>query len=256
MKNKPIEYSKVSSLYKFRPRVDGKIYRSLQNNRILNKKNTILDLGSGNGFIANDLYKRGFKNLVALEPSKKMILKSNLFKKMKIKIINKKFENYNFQKNCFDVIVSCNAFNHVNFNSAKFQINKILKKDGYLVIMWVANLFKEGNNKIQYQHLYKILGKKFPFFLKKYKDGLEPYKSYKQLRSIKYLQLIKNIKSRHRIKFPFQNYIGVWESSVGVKKKLGLKKFKDLINFIKKNNSHRKFITQNYISYAWVFKKI
>ena len=78
---------------------------------------------------------------------------------MKIKIINKKFENNNFQKNFFDVIVSHNAFNHVNFNSAKFQIKKILKKDGYLVIMWVSNLLKEDNNKILYKHLYKILGK-------------------------------------------------------------------------------------------------
>ena len=90
-------------------------------------------------------------------------------------------------------------------------------------------MIKEDNNKILYQHLYKILGKKFPFFLNKSKDGLEPYKLYKQLRSIKYLQLIKNIKSRHKIKFPFQNYMGVWESSVGVKQKLGYKKDENIM---------------------------
>lgn len=255
MKTKHTEYSKISSLYKFRPRVDGSIYKYFQKNKILKKENTILDLGSGNGFIANDLYKRGYKKLIALEPSKKMIFKSNLFKKMKIKIINKKFENNNFKNNYFDALVSCNAFNHVDFNTAKFQIKRILKKDGYLIIMWVSNLLKEDNNQLLYKYLYKTLGKKFPFFLTKSKYGLEPYRLYKQLRSIKYLKFIKNIKYKHKIKFPFLNYIGVWESSVGVKQKLGKKKFHDLINFIKKNNSHRKYIIQNYISYAWIFKK-
>ena len=46
--------------------------------------------------------------------------------------------------------------------------------------------------------------------------------------------VIKNIKYKHKIKFPFLNYIGVWESSVGVKQKLGKKKFHDLsLGFLK-----------------------
>ena len=105
-------------------------------NKYIKKQNIkFLDIGCGNGFLINKLYKKNY-DVYGLEPVKKFYdLCLNNFPHLKTKIKNQSIENCNFKNLQFDVISFNSVLEHIIDPS--LQINNILNyltNDGILHI--------------------------------------------------------------------------------------------------------------------------
>ena len=174
----------------------------------IKKKNYILDLGAGPGFLVNKLISRGYKNVVGLD---KM---SSGFKENK-QIQNKFLKNIKVNKNFFfksldhlnskkkfDVIILFSVIEHVkNWENLLSQCLLKLNKNGKIIIN-CPNYFSfyEPHFKIPI-----IINKKITyFFFKKYIINFEKKNNYKgmyeDLNFININQLLLFIKKK-KLKF-------------------------------------------------------
>jgi 2-polyprenyl-3-methyl-5-hydroxy-6-metoxy-1,4-benzoquinol methylase len=102
---------------------------------ILNKINTkdnILEIGCGNGFVLESLYKRGFTNVFGIEPSTDAVNKAN--KTIKKHIINKPLGSNIFPKNKFKLIFMFQTLDHIpNPNIFIKNCRNLLNNGGYVL---------------------------------------------------------------------------------------------------------------------------
>ena len=169
------------------------------------KNINILDMGCGSGEITLALAKKGFKGS-AIDYSENMI-----------KICNKNLVGYdwktivssaektNFKKNSFDLVVASGLLEYYNEDHILFdEINRVVKKDGYLVIN-VTN--KYGYSSILNYFFHPLKQNKLFKFIKK---NLFNYK----YDVIEYLTRKHNIKSfkktlkNNNFKIEEEKYIG------------------------------------------------
>lgn len=88
-----------------------------------------LDIGCGNGFFLQELYKKGIKKVYGIEPSKKAVLEAStdIKSRIKIDVLKKNI----FPNDFFDVITCFQTFDHIlDPNQFLYIVYKILKKDG------------------------------------------------------------------------------------------------------------------------------
>ena len=106
-------------------------FKQILNFTKLNKKDEILDFGSGYGSLIEILEKKKYR-VIGLEPS---IKNFRISKKRGHRVINKFLEKNTFKSNRFRLIISLFVFTYVYDIADKLKIfRKILKKDGYLLI--------------------------------------------------------------------------------------------------------------------------
>ena len=97
----------------------------------LNKKNTILEIASNDGTQLDIFKKKGFKNLIGVDPSQNL---SKLVKKKNIKVFtnffSEKFSNTLLKKNIFPkIIIANNVIAHIpDINDFCKGISKLLQK--------------------------------------------------------------------------------------------------------------------------------
>jgi hypothetical protein len=119
-------------------------------------KSVILDIGSNDGIGLIPFKKRGFVNLIAVEPSKNL---AQITAKLKIKtynsFLNEKIANRNFKK-C-NLITASNIFAHVNnIKNMTKNIFNCLHSDGILVleVQYLINMLKEKSfDNIYHEHV-------------------------------------------------------------------------------------------------------
>lgn len=99
--------------------------------RELDKNANILEIGCGNGFFMDELYKRGYKNIYGVEPGKKSVDKAS--RKIKKNIRINIFKKGLFAPKRFDLVLSFHTLDHVVDLSAFLkEVNAVLKKGGKL----------------------------------------------------------------------------------------------------------------------------
>ena len=124
-KNKEYEWK----LKNFKDRSEKNYYffKQILNFTKLNKKDEILDFGSGYGSLIEILEKKKYR-VIGLEPS---IKNFRISKKRGHRVINKFLEKNTFKSNRFRLIISLFVFTYVYDIADKLKIfRKILKKDG------------------------------------------------------------------------------------------------------------------------------
>lgn len=120
-------------------------------------KSVIIDVGSNDGIGLIPFKKRGFNNLIAIEPAKKL---ADITKKKKIKTYNCFLDNdiSNQLRKKADVIMASNVFAHVkDINNFSKNIFKMLKDDGIFVVevQYLSNMLLDGSfDNIYHEHLY------------------------------------------------------------------------------------------------------
>jgi 2-polyprenyl-3-methyl-5-hydroxy-6-metoxy-1,4-benzoquinol methylase len=98
----------------------------------LNKNVKILEIGCGNGFILNKLYKMGYKNVYGVEPSTDAVNKANEIIKKNISVSILK-ENI-YKPRIFDLIFFFQTLDHIpNPNNFLMMCNKYLKNGGSIL---------------------------------------------------------------------------------------------------------------------------
>ena len=115
----------------------------------IKKNNLILDAGCGAGF--NTLFLKKYGKVIGIDSSKDAL---NFCKKRGLKnILLSDIAKTKFKKNSFDIITCIGVFYHKNVkpNKTLKEFNRILKKDGIIIISTAALNFSRNKYFITYQ---------------------------------------------------------------------------------------------------------
>ncbi len=97
------------------------------------KNKTILDVGSGTGWLVSELNNRGAK-VIGIDPSKTNLLTANArYPKLEFRLVP--IEDFNYKKR-FDIVICVMVFEHIpDLENAFEKINSLLKPDGRLIVI-------------------------------------------------------------------------------------------------------------------------
>ena len=131
-------------------------------NKFCKTKKTCLDLGCGTGNNLIFLKEYGFKKIHGVEGSKTACnLAKNFTKKDKnIIIYNKDFLNFDYNKECYDLVLDRGSITHNATNDIKKVLNKIfntLKPQGIFLSVMFNNIGSFKTKKINQRHFAKII---------------------------------------------------------------------------------------------------
>lgn len=135
------EYAKYRDIY---PEV---FYDKIVERNLCVNGQTVLDLGTGTGVLPRNMYKYGAK-WIGADISENQIIEAERLSKtenMDIKYIVSGAENIDFPNNRFDVITACQCFWYFNHKVTAPKFAKILKKNGRLLVLYMAWLPLEDN---------------------------------------------------------------------------------------------------------------
>ena len=151
--------SRVDNYSKFRPSYPEKIISFLESEKILYKDSIIADIGSGTG-ILSELFLRNGNLVFGIEPNIDMrnAAEITLKKYQNFHSIDGSAENTNMDENSINTITVGQAFHWFDQIKARKEFKRILKPDGFVVIIW--NNRKRSGSKFleQYEELLQTYG--------------------------------------------------------------------------------------------------
>lgn len=152
---------RVENYIKYRPHYPNEIIDFLNKECGLDKSKIVADIGSGPGISCENFIENG-NNVYAVEPNDGMRLAAEkIFADSKNFIsINGTAEATTLENGSIDFIISGQAFHWFDKDRCRTEFRRILKKDGYTVLMW--NEKTESNNFMKsYYDLIRKFGKDY-----------------------------------------------------------------------------------------------
>lgn len=129
--------SRVDNYTRFRPSYPHEIITLMQEKCGLTVHSVIADVGSGTGILSKLLLENG--NFVyGIEPNKEMRIEAErqLLDYNKFISIPATAENTTLPANCADIITAGQAFHWFDIEKARVEFARILKPQGWLVLIW------------------------------------------------------------------------------------------------------------------------
>lgn len=146
MKDKVVSFTgRVEEFAKYRPGYPEQIISLLENKIEFDQSKDVADIGCGTGKLSRLFLNNG--NLVfGVEPNEEMRLMADklLSKFINFISVDGTAEETSLATNSVDVITVGQAFHWFDLKKAKKEFKRILRKDGYVVIVW-----NERNNNTQ-----------------------------------------------------------------------------------------------------------
>ena len=138
---KAFDWGKTSEYYaKYRDIYPDEFYRKVADRGLCIEGQKVLDLGTGTGVLPRNMYKYGAK-WTATDISPEQIEQAKrLAKEAKMDIDFKAVsaEKIDFPDGSFDVLTACQCFFYFDHEKVAPEFARILKKDGKLVILYMA----------------------------------------------------------------------------------------------------------------------
>lgn len=133
---KAFDWGKTSGDYaKFRDIYPEQFYDKIIERELCVKGQSVLDLGTGTGVLPRNMYHYGAK-WTGTDISKEQIEQAKtLSDGMDIDYYVSAAENINFPDNSFDVITACQCFWYFNHEQLVPKMFRMLKPDGYVVLL-------------------------------------------------------------------------------------------------------------------------
>ena len=138
---KAFDWGKTSEYYaKYRDIYPEEFYRKVADRGLCIKGQKVLDLGTGTGVLPRNMYKYGADWIGTdiseeqIEQAKKLAYESD----MDIEFKTVSAENIDFLADTFDVITACQCFFYFDHEKIAPELHRVLKKDGKLVILYMA----------------------------------------------------------------------------------------------------------------------
>ena len=177
--------------------------------KIKDRKN-ILDVGCGNGALIRFL-NNGNNNLIGLDPSIDCVnIANNLNKNQNIKFLVSKFEEFEVKTNSFDTIVFVASLHHMEMDKAILKAKSLLKKNGILIIVGLANPSSFLDYLIE---LLRIIPSKIISYFKSEKtsEKLEIPTSYDLPKMSYVLKIINNLLPNYKFRYGlYYRYLLTW----------------------------------------------
>lgn len=136
---------RVKNYVKYRPHYPKEILTLLIKECELSESSVIADIGSGTG-ISSELFIENGNKVFAVEPNREMRKAAEKFfsKDKNFISINTSAESTGLSENSIDIIIAGQAFHWFDAELCKKEFKRILKKEGYLVLIWNTRIYKEG----------------------------------------------------------------------------------------------------------------
>lgn len=129
--------NKVENYIKYRPGYPEGIIDTLKKENVLNSNSVIADVGSGTGKLTELFLKKG-NEVFGIEPNDEMRLAAEkLLKKYGVfHSVDSKAEDTKLNDNSIDLITAGQSFHWFNNDTTRKEFIRILKPDGYVVLVW------------------------------------------------------------------------------------------------------------------------
>lgn len=138
MKNSTSRFSdRVENYVKYRPDYPTQVLEFLKSDCGLSSDSLIADVGSGTG-ISTRLFLENQNTVYAVEPNAEMRQAAEKFFKdnPQFHSINATAEETHLPENLFDFVLAGQAFHWFDQNQAKLEFQRILKLQGWVVLLW------------------------------------------------------------------------------------------------------------------------
>jgi ubiquinone/menaquinone biosynthesis C-methylase UbiE len=145
---------RVENYVKFRPSYPIELINHLKKNKIITTGQNIADIGSGTGIFSKLLLETDNK-VYAVEPNKEMRLAAEKSLKNKLNFISVDgtAENTTLEENSIDIITAAQCFHWFALQKTKKEFFRILKRNGYIVIIWNVRNSEGSPFLIEYENL-------------------------------------------------------------------------------------------------------
>ena len=129
--------NRVENYVKYRPSYPTEILQLFLDEMNLRKDSVVADIGAGTGISARLFLENG-NQVFGVEPNKAMRKAAEEFLKdfSSFRIINGTAENTSLENESVDFIVAAQAFHWFDGTKTRKEFKRILKDDGFVVLMW------------------------------------------------------------------------------------------------------------------------
>ncbi|MCM1143882.1 MAG: class I SAM-dependent methyltransferase [Blautia sp.] len=135
----PFDFGKTSLDYaRFRDIYPQQFYEKVINRNLCIRGQRALDIGTGTGVLPRNLYRYGAE-WIGIDISENQIIQAKrLSEGMHIDYYTAPVEEMDFPDAYFDVITACQCFWYFNHEQVMPKFSRILKKDGKILILYMA----------------------------------------------------------------------------------------------------------------------
>lgn len=138
---KAFDWGRTSAEYaKFRDIYPKEFYQRIVDRSLCIKDQSVLDLGTGTGVLPRNMYAYGAK-WIGTDISPEQIEQARIMSDsagMQIEYMALPTEDLDFPDESFDVITACQCFWYFDHAKVMPKLSRFLKKDGKLVILYMA----------------------------------------------------------------------------------------------------------------------
>ncbi|MHA1510487.1 MAG: class I SAM-dependent methyltransferase [Promethearchaeota archaeon] len=147
---------RVENYVKFRPSYPIELINHLEKNKIISTGQNIADIGSGTGIFSKLLLNTN-NNVYAVEPNKEMRLaaEKSLQNKPNFISVDGNAENTTLKENSIDIITAAQSFHWFDQQKAKKEFLRILKPNGFIVLIWNSRKSEGSPFLSEYENLLK-----------------------------------------------------------------------------------------------------
>jgi len=145
---------RVENYVKYRPHYPREIITYLNESINFNEHKIVADVGSGTG-ISTELFLQNGNRVYGIEPNKEMREAGEKYlEKYKYFIsVNGTAEETLLESDSIDVVVCGQAFHWFDVPKAKQEFKRILKENGYVVLIWNSRKIDTSDFLIAYENL-------------------------------------------------------------------------------------------------------
>jgi ubiquinone/menaquinone biosynthesis C-methylase UbiE len=146
--------NRVENYVKYRPDYPHDIISFLKNELSLDSSWIIADVGSGTGILSKMFLENG-NTVLGVEPNKEMreAAENILRDYSKFKSIDGTAESSSIEENSVDLITAAQAFHWFNLEKSKKEFKRILRNNGWIVLIWNERKTEETQFLKEYENL-------------------------------------------------------------------------------------------------------
>jgi len=151
--------NRVDNYVKYRPHYPAVIIDYLKKQNVLKDNSVIADIGSGTG-ILTELFLKSGNTVYGVEPNKEMQEAGEKYLSgfKNFISINGTAEDTTLKESSIDVITAGQAFHWFDMAETKKEFKRILKPNGYVVLIWNLRRIDDPALSIDYDELLEEFG--------------------------------------------------------------------------------------------------